>query len=435
MYTDVEISNYTTTIDGPSDATWDITFGVAAAAPVVLTSTNHVYFGGMNATFVVEDSSQMMKVLPVSNPSGGGLLIQAIAANQTTGRVYVVNDASLSVVTVIQDAPTNCTSSLSPANVVFPAGNSYPQDILVTASPGCSWGLALPSPDIGDTGAWIFDAGGPIHTGSGTLSLAAWPNDSSASRTMSGLIAGKPFTATQTGAPALTVTKTHSGNFAPGQVNATYTVTVSNGPGAGPTNDMMVVTETLPAGLTMVSMAGSGWGCASNVCSRSEPLAGGTSFPAITVTVNVAANAASPQINQVSVSAGGSAGASATDSTTIAAPGMAFFAGSVNGGGGTQYLQFPNGKVFGYYAFLSSNWMFHVDLGYEYVIPGNGPEVYLWDLSSGEWWYTNASSFPYLYDFTRNAWIYYFPDTNKTGHYTTNPRWFVNMTTGVIFTM
>ena len=32
--------------------------------------------------------------------------------------------------------------------------------------------------------------------------------------------------------------------------------------------------------------------------------------------------------------------------------GIAFFSGSVNGGGGTQYLQFPNGNIFGYYAFL-----------------------------------------------------------------------------------
>ena len=46
----------------------------------------------------------------------------------------------------------------------------------------------------------------------------------------------------------------------------------------------------------------------------------GASYPAITVTVNVAANAASPQTNQVSVSGGGSATANATDSTTIAAP-------------------------------------------------------------------------------------------------------------------
>jgi hypothetical protein len=112
-----------------------------------------------------------------------------------------------------------------------------------------------------------------------------------------------------------------------------------------------------------------------------------------------------------------------------------FFDGSVNGGGGMQFLQFPNGRIFGYYAFLSANWMHHADLGYEYVSPGNGPEVYLWDLASGHWWYTNNTTFPYLYDFTLNAWLYYFPDTKNAGHYTTNPRYFVNMTTSQIFTM
>jgi hypothetical protein len=211
-------------------------------------------------------------------------------------------------------------------------------------------------------------------------------------------------------------------------------MTVSNTAGAGPTSGLVTVTETAPSGLSLVSMAGKGWTCAANTCTRSDALAAGSSYPAITVTVNVAANATSSQVNAVSVSGGGSGSANTTDPTTIM-PSSPFFAGSVNGGGGTLYLQFPNGNIFGYYAFLSSAWMFHVDLGYESVVSGNGPEVYLWDLSSGEWWYTNTSSFPYLYDFSRNAWIYYFPDTNKAGHYTTNPRWFVNMTTGVIFTM
>lgn len=59
----------------------------------------------------------------------------------------------------------------------------------------------------------------------------------------------------------------------------------------------------------------------------------------------------------------------------------------------------------------------------------------MWDLSTKHWWYTNSSTFPYLYDFTLNAWIYYFPDTHNAGRYTTNPRWFANMTTGQIFTM
>jgi hypothetical protein len=66
-----------------------------------------------------------------------------------------------------------------------------------------------------------------------------------------------------------------------------------------------------------VSMTGSGWVCSANSCTRSDALNGGASYPAVTVTVNVAANAASPQINQVTVSGGGSATASVTDSTVI----------------------------------------------------------------------------------------------------------------------
>jgi hypothetical protein len=65
-------------------------------------------------------------------------------------------------------------------------------------------------------------------------------------------------------------------------------------------------------------MAGTGWDCtAATTCTRSDVLAAGASYPAITVTVNVAVNATSPQVNAVSVSGGGSAGTSATDSTTI----------------------------------------------------------------------------------------------------------------------
>src|SRR5262249_46262656 len=67
------------------------------------------------------------------------------------------------------------------------------------------------------------------------------------------------------------------------------------------------------------SMAGAGWTCAGNSCTRSDALSGGASFPPITVTVNVAANAASPQVNNVAVAGGGSASASANDSTVVMA--------------------------------------------------------------------------------------------------------------------
>ena len=74
-----------------------------------------------------------------------------------------------------------------------------------------------------------------------------------------------------------------------GDSGDTYTVTVSNTAGAGPTNGTVSVTDTIPSGLILDSMAGTGWTCAaeSNVCTRSDLLAAGTSYPPITVTVDV----------------------------------------------------------------------------------------------------------------------------------------------------
>jgi sugar lactone lactonase YvrE len=120
-------------------------------------------------------------------------------------------------------------------------------------------------------------------------------------------------------APALGIMKTHTGNFAQGQVGAVYNVAVSNGASAAPTTGTVTVTETVPTGLTLVSMSGTGWTCPSggNTCTRSDALVGGSSYPPITVTVNVVDNAPTSFSNQVSVSGGGSTTASANDPTTI----------------------------------------------------------------------------------------------------------------------
>ena len=123
---------------------------------------------------------------------------------------------------------------------------------------------------------------------------------------------------------SLRIAKAHLGNFAPGITGVAYTVTVSNEVGAGPTNSSVTVTESVPSGLTLVSMAGMGWNCTVlPTCTTSSVLNGGASYPPITVTVNVAANAPSQLTNQVSVSGGGSATASATDPTTISVAGSA----------------------------------------------------------------------------------------------------------------
>jgi uncharacterized repeat protein (TIGR01451 family) len=119
----------------------------------------------------------------------------------------------------------------------------------------------------------------------------------------------------------LTPTKSHAGSFTQGQVGATYSVTVRNA-GTAATNGTVTVADTLPAGLTATALNGTGWTCtvATTTCTRADALAAGGSYPPITVTVNVANNAAASVTNTVTVSGGGDANAannSASDATTI----------------------------------------------------------------------------------------------------------------------
>ena len=122
-------------------------------------------------------------------------------------------------------------------------------------------------------------------------------------------------------APDLTVTKTHAGNFTQGQTGATYTITVTNG-GPGRRAATVTVTDTLPAGLTATAISGTGWTCTLGTltCTRSDALAASASYPAVTLTVNVASNAPASVTNTASVAGGGeinTANDSASDPTTI----------------------------------------------------------------------------------------------------------------------
>jgi uncharacterized repeat protein (TIGR01451 family) len=120
--------------------------------------------------------------------------------------------------------------------------------------------------------------------------------------------------------PVLGVRSVHSSGFTGGQTGALYTVTVSNADGAGPTHGMVTVTETLPGALTLVSMAGAGWTCAAPAqptCTRSDALNPGSSYPAITVTVNVSAISPGQLSTQVSVSGGGGSAIGTEDFTIV----------------------------------------------------------------------------------------------------------------------
>ena len=104
--------------------------------------------------------------------------------------------------------------------------------------------------------------------------------------------------------PDLSISMTNN-NFSEGQIGATYVITINN-IGAAATNSLVSLVDTLPQGLSATGMSGAGWNCnvGTVTCARSDGLAAGASYPAITLTMNVANNAPG-QLTSVAVVSGG----------------------------------------------------------------------------------------------------------------------------------
>ncbi|MFN8666215.1 MAG: hypothetical protein U0164_03335 [Gemmatimonadaceae bacterium] len=135
---------------------------------------------------------------------------------------------------------------------------------------------------------------------------------------------GEPTNIT-VGIPDLTIAKSHIGTFLRGQ-SAQYTLTVSNA-GTAPTTAAISLSDVLPAGLTPTAASGTGWSCsvvAQTVsCTHPGPVAGAASLPPVTLSVNVAANAAANLTNTATTAGGGETNTgnnSASDPTVIADP-------------------------------------------------------------------------------------------------------------------
>ena len=129
--------------------------------------------------------------------------------------------------------------------------------------------------------------------------------------------------------PAVTVTKSHTGNFQQGEQGAQFTVDITNN-GTGPTGDPtggsnpLTVTDTLNTAFSYAGYSGTGWSCSAVgqtvTCTNDSAVAQSSSYSPLTIEVNVSptANTASPASNQVSVTGGGVTPTSSnTDSVTI----------------------------------------------------------------------------------------------------------------------
>ena len=155
----------------------------------------------------------------------------------------------------------------------------------------------------------------PGTLGSHTLTMQAYENAGCSAKTGG----EKTFTFTVS-ASDLTIAKTHSGNFTQGS-SGSYSVTVTNA-GNLATSGTVSVIDVLPSGLSATAISGTGWSCvlATLTCTRSDALAAGAAYAAITLSANVAPNAPTSVINTATVSGGGEVNTgnnAALDPTTI----------------------------------------------------------------------------------------------------------------------
>jgi kumamolisin len=131
------------------------------------------------------------------------------------------------------------------------------------------------------------------------------------------LTSSVPTTPSHQMAPQFSISMTHSAPFTRGK-SGSYTLAVSNR-GDTSTSDTISVVVALPTGLKCTSLSGSGWTCdtATLVCTQETPLAAGSSYPPITLIVDVDAHAPRTVSPVVTVSGGGSTTSKSTSNLTI----------------------------------------------------------------------------------------------------------------------
>lgn len=312
-------------------------------------------------------------------PTGAG----ATTVNGSTGATSDSNaaDNTASLVITVGAAAPNMSISLAGLPTIATVGAAYSGTFTCTngnvaaatagttctISSGLPAGISVGACTISGGGAWVAGnsvplnqtvtctvAGTPTSAGATTVngSTGATGDSNAADNTAS--ISLTVSAAAAPGTPDLTLSKSHSGNFSKGQVGATYLLTVTN-IGTVATSGVVSVTDTLPAGLSASAIGGSGWSCslATLSCTRSDALAASSSYPAITLTVNVSITASSPLVNTATVSGGGetnTANNGASDSTTITAAsgvlsGSVYIDANNNGSKDSGEVGLPNIRV------------------------------------------------------------------------------------------
>ncbi|HEX8352841.1 MAG TPA: DUF11 domain-containing protein, partial [Pyrinomonadaceae bacterium] len=330
---------YATT--GDSSSLYTINTGTLTASLVGATGQTNIagmgFVGGGRLIAVESNASDDVTSLSLVNGAATVITTHAIdlydmaamtkfadlSVTKTTSSTFVVGSNASYTITAANAGPHSASGPITVRDVL-PAGLTY------VSAAGTGWTCSNAGGTVTCTRA------GPVANGTTlpaiTLTVAVG-SAAAPSVTNTATVAGTTFDHVATNDSSsvtsavltqtdLTVAKTHTGNFAQGQ-SGTYTITVTNSGGIA-SSGTVTVTDTLPAGLTPGTATGTGWTCGTSgqtvTCTRSNALAGGASYPAISVPVAVAVNSALSVTNTASVSGGSDSNTgnnTASDPTTI----------------------------------------------------------------------------------------------------------------------
>ncbi len=211
------------------------------------------------------------KVASVASPNVGDTVtftvnVTNLGPNTATG--VVVNDAVPNGYTVTSSVPSTGTSYASP-----------------------TWTI----------GSLALNATATLTINSRVNSSGSYVNTATVSSSSSDPVSDNNSATADATPTYLALTKTTSDTFPAGATNKTFTVTASKTGTAS--LGTITVQDVVPTGMTLVSMAGTGWSCNSGAgpCTRTDDITATSGFPiaypAIIVTVNVASTPPSSLTN------------------------------------------------------------------------------------------------------------------------------------------
>ena len=274
-------------------------------------------------------------VLASSGSSGGGIIF--IRADSLTGTATLTANGANAYNATANDAGGGGGAG---GTIVILSANGGESGLTLQANGGNGgnawqtdpYSLAdRHGPGGGGGGGVIFVSGSPASTsvtgGASGLTLnpgvpygsTAGATGTTATNATLGQVTGIQSSSLCT--PDLAISKSHVGNFTRGSA-ASYSITVSNVSPYGATTGLVTMDDTLPVGISPTSASGTGWTCSVSgqtvSCTRSDALAAGVSYPAITLNALVSQSAPAVLTNTAVISGGGEANLTNDTSTDVA---------------------------------------------------------------------------------------------------------------------